>query len=215
MQLRAAYEQSITSAPAVVAPTAGLVSAMRSAASLPTYQGTWQEVTNKPFVNDPVDRGLDYGEGYGDVTGRLTALTHSGSTVYAASASGGVWRSVDEGSHLDIGECGAAAARGRSNRDKPVRRIGVGRHGRGQQLRREPVRGRGVPAGGGRQPMAARRRLGALRSRLLPHRMDPRVHLHRHQPRPVPSRGRRHRLRPRGRSCCSPPAARSSRRVRR
>ncbi len=70
---------------------------MRSAASLPIYRCTWQDVTNKPFVNDPIDRGLDYGEGYGDVTGRLTAFTHSGSTVYAASASGGVWRSVDEG----------------------------------------------------------------------------------------------------------------------
>ena len=96
--LRGQYQQSITAAPALAAPAAGLVAATRAAAALPTAPGRWEAVTNKPFLNDPVARGADYGEGYFDVTGRLTALTHSGSVVYAASASGGVWESRNQGS---------------------------------------------------------------------------------------------------------------------
>ena len=99
VKLRGEFQQSITAAPAVSAPTAGLVAATRAAAGLPTYAGTWHETTGKPFVNDPIDRGANYGVGWNDVTGRMTALTHSGHTVYAAAASGGVWRSTDEGIH--------------------------------------------------------------------------------------------------------------------
>ena len=97
VKLRGEFEQSITAAPGVVAPTAGLVAAQAAGAALPVSPGSWDEVTDKPFLNDPVDRGANFGVGYGNVTGRMTGLTHSGSTVYAASASGGVWRSTNDG----------------------------------------------------------------------------------------------------------------------
>jgi hypothetical protein len=97
VKLRGDYQQSITAAPGVAAPADGLVAAQRAGSALPTYPGSWDEVTDKPFVNDPIPRGQNYGVGWGDVTGRMTALTHAGSTVYAAAASGGVWRSTDSG----------------------------------------------------------------------------------------------------------------------
>jgi hypothetical protein len=97
VKLRGEFEQSIVAAPAVAAPAAGLVAAQQAASALPVAGGSWDEVTDKPFLNDPVDRGANFGVGWGDVTGRMTALTHSGSTVYAAAASGGVWRSTDNG----------------------------------------------------------------------------------------------------------------------
>ncbi len=97
VKLRGEYEQSIVAAPAVAAPAAGLVAAQQAGAALPTMGGSWDEVTNKPFLNDPVDRGANFGVGWGDVTGRMTGLTASGSTVFAASASGGVWRSTNNG----------------------------------------------------------------------------------------------------------------------
>ena len=97
VKLRGEFEQSIVAAPAVAAPAAGLVAAQKAAAALPVAGGSWDEVTDKPFLNDPVDRGANFGVGWGDVTGRMTALTHSGSTVYAAAASGGVWRSTNNG----------------------------------------------------------------------------------------------------------------------
>jgi hypothetical protein len=97
VKLRGEFQQSITAAPGVAAPAAGLVSAQSAAAALPTYNGQWQEVTNKPFLNDPVNRGDNFGVGWNDVTGRMTGLTHSGNVVYAAAASGGVWRSANQG----------------------------------------------------------------------------------------------------------------------
>ena len=96
-KLRGEFLQSITAAPAVAAPAGGLVAARAAASALPVAGGSWNEVTNKPFLNDPVDRGLNFGVGWGNVTGRMTALTHSGSVVYAAAASGGVWRSTNNG----------------------------------------------------------------------------------------------------------------------
>ncbi|HEY8317373.1 MAG TPA: hypothetical protein VIG76_00945 [Amnibacterium sp.] len=100
VQLRGEFQQSITAAPAFQAPAAGLVAAQHAASSLPTAGGHWYEVTAKPFVNDPIPRGANYGTGWGDVSGRLTSLTHSGSVVFAGSASGGVWRSSDGGAHF-------------------------------------------------------------------------------------------------------------------
>jgi hypothetical protein len=97
VKLRGEYEQSIVDAPAVQAPAAAQLAAYRAARSLPTVGGNWREVTNKPFVDDPLPRGDNYGVGWGDVTGRITALTHAGNTLYVASASGGVWRSTDHG----------------------------------------------------------------------------------------------------------------------
>ncbi|MGI3785852.1 MAG: WD40/YVTN/BNR-like repeat-containing protein, partial [Janthinobacterium lividum] len=94
---RTDYEQSIVSAPAAVAPAAGLLAAGRAAAALPTKGARWDEVTDKPFLNDPVGRGQNYGVGWGVVTGRMTSLTARGGTVWAGSASGGVWRTTDRG----------------------------------------------------------------------------------------------------------------------
>lgn len=99
VKLRGEYLQSITAAPAVSAPAAGLVAAAQAGAALPTAAGTWHEVTDKPFIDDPINRGDNFGVGWYDVTGRMTALTSSGNTVFAGSASGGVWRSTDNGLH--------------------------------------------------------------------------------------------------------------------
>jgi len=99
VRLRGEFLQSITAAPAQSAPPAGLLAAQRAATSLPVAGGRWDEVTDKPFLNDPVGRGFNYGEGNGLVTGRMTGLTVSGGFVYAGAASGGVWRSSDAGRH--------------------------------------------------------------------------------------------------------------------
>ena len=99
VKLRAEYEQSITAAPGVSAPAAGLVAAQAQAAALPNVGGRWNQVTAKPFLDDPIPRGANYGVGWGFITGRMTALTHSGSVVYAGAASGGVWRSTNGGTN--------------------------------------------------------------------------------------------------------------------
>ncbi len=99
VKLRGEFLQSITAAPAVSAPADGLVAAAKAGAALPTAAGAWQEVTNKPFIDDPINRGDNFGVGWYNVTGRMTALTSSGNTVYAGAASGGVWRSTDKGLH--------------------------------------------------------------------------------------------------------------------
>jgi hypothetical protein len=97
VQLRGDYARSITAAPAVVAPTRALLAARGAARRLPSVSGRWREVTRKPFVNDPIDRGQNFGVGWGLVTGRMTAFAASAGTVYAGSAGGGVWRSTDQG----------------------------------------------------------------------------------------------------------------------
>ena len=94
---RSEFEQAIIAAPADVAPAAGLLAATRAAAALPTRGHGWDEMTDKPFLNDPVGRGQNYGTGYGLVTGRMTAFTHRGGTVWAGAASGGVWRTSNAG----------------------------------------------------------------------------------------------------------------------
>jgi len=99
IQQRAEYELAISAAPAQVAPAAGLVAATSAAGSLRSSGGQWRAVTNKPFLNDPIERGANFGVGHGYVTGRMTALTSAGRYVYAGSASGGVWRSRDNGRH--------------------------------------------------------------------------------------------------------------------
>ena len=99
IKLRAEYAQSIQAAPAQTIPVAGVVAAQRAAGRLPVVGGRWTSPTDKPFFNDPINRGFNYGVGHGIVTGRMTALTASGKTVYAGSASGGVWRSSDKGGH--------------------------------------------------------------------------------------------------------------------
>src|SRR4051812_36948733 len=97
VRLRGEFQQSITAAPAVVAPAAGLVEARRQAERMPTFGGSWNEVTDKPFLNDPIPRGANYGVGHYIITGRMTAFTSTSDAVYAGSASGGVWRTTDKG----------------------------------------------------------------------------------------------------------------------
>ncbi len=97
LRARTEFEQSIIAAPAEVAPAAGLLAATRAAAALPSRGRGWDEVTDKPFLNDPVGRGQNYGVGWGLVTGRMTAFTARGRTVWAGSASGGVWRTGNQG----------------------------------------------------------------------------------------------------------------------
>jgi hypothetical protein len=95
--LRGDFQRSITAAPARVAPIAGLAAARQAAQRLPRVPGAWHEVTDKPFRNDPINRGANFGVGWGLVTGRMTAFTASAGTVYAGSASGGVWRTTNQG----------------------------------------------------------------------------------------------------------------------
>ena len=129
VRLRGEFQQSITAAPAVVAPAAGLVAARKAALALPVAPGQWDEITDKPFLNDPVNRGANFGVGWGLVTGRMTALTHSGSAVYAGAASGGVWRSWDNGRDLEAGQRRSASAVRRCARDGPLGRFDLGGHG--------------------------------------------------------------------------------------
>jgi hypothetical protein len=97
LRARTEFEQSIIAAPGDLAPAAGLLAANRAATALPTRGRGWDEVTDKPFLNDPVGRGDNYGVGWGLVTGRMTAFTARGGAVWAGSASGGVWRSTNRG----------------------------------------------------------------------------------------------------------------------
>ena len=71
---------------------------------LPAAPGPWKELTDvdvqqdDPTAMDPV--WSDSGSGWGDVAGRVSALALDGPhTIYAGSASGGVWRSRDGGAH--------------------------------------------------------------------------------------------------------------------
>jgi hypothetical protein len=99
MQARADFEASIASAPAQAIPAPGLQAAISAAQSLPATGGTWNELTARPFINDPINRGQNFGVGWHFVSGRMTAFTSSGSTLYAGAPSGGVWRTNDNGKH--------------------------------------------------------------------------------------------------------------------
>ena len=96
---RGLFETAIAASPAAALPARGLSAAIKQAATLPTVGGTWAEITKRPFLNDPVNRGANYGVGWGFVTGRMTTFTASGGALYAGAASGGVWRTTDLGAH--------------------------------------------------------------------------------------------------------------------
>jgi hypothetical protein len=102
---RAAQESIIRTAPGVSVPAQAYLAAAAQAAHVPTVGGSWREVTNRPFLNDPIpgyndpSGYSDFGSGYGLVTGRMTALASSGRAVYAGAADGGVWKSTDRGGH--------------------------------------------------------------------------------------------------------------------
>jgi hypothetical protein len=101
---RAAQEEIMKTAPGSSVPAAAYIAAQAQAAQLSTQGGTWQALTDKPFLNDPVPGyrdpiWSDFGSGYGLVTGRMTALTASGGALFAGAADGGVWKSTDNGGH--------------------------------------------------------------------------------------------------------------------
>ncbi len=101
---RAAMESFMKTAPAATVSAAAYTAAQAQAAQLSTQGGTWQALTDKPFLNDPVPGyrdpvWSDFGSGYGLVTGRMTALAASGGAIYAGAADGGVWKSTDRGGH--------------------------------------------------------------------------------------------------------------------
>jgi hypothetical protein len=94
----------IRTAPGTFVPAAAYAAAAAQAADLPTAGGSWTEMTDKPFLDDPVPGyrdpiWSDFGTGAGIVTGRMTALTSSGAAIYAGAADGGVWKSTDQGGH--------------------------------------------------------------------------------------------------------------------
>ena len=166
VKLRGDYQQSITAAPAVAAPAGGLIAAQQAGARCPPRPAAGRRSRTSPSSTTRSTAAQNYGVGWGDVTGRMTALTHSGSTVFAASASGGVWRSTDQGTTLGVRQRRHATSRGRCHRDRPVGRLGLGRHGRGEQRLGEPVRRRGLPAGQRQQHLAAGGRRRAQRRRV-------------------------------------------------
>ncbi|MGN6380071.1 MAG: hypothetical protein ACTHNU_14050 [Gaiellales bacterium] len=96
---RGLFEQAIAASPAQSVPTGGLEAAQAAAARMPQVGGRWSEITRRPFLNDPLNRGANYGVGWGYVTGRMTAFTAAGGALYGGSASGGVWRTTDLGGH--------------------------------------------------------------------------------------------------------------------
>ena len=72
VKLRAEYEASIAAAPAQVVPSAGLRAAVAAARRLPVAGGRWDEITRRPFLDDPVNRGANFGTGFKEPCGVLT-----------------------------------------------------------------------------------------------------------------------------------------------
>ncbi len=99
---RSALESAITTAPGTGVSAAALRSASRSAASIATAGGSWRELTNLPYLDDPIpgygpEGFSNWGVGWGVVSGRMTALASSRGAVFAGGADGGVWKSTDRG----------------------------------------------------------------------------------------------------------------------
>ena len=101
---RAAQESLMRTAPGSSVSAAAYAAAAAQAAHLGTKGGTWQALTDKPFLNDPVPGyrdpiWSDFGSGYGIVTGRISALTAAAGAVFAGGADGGVWKSAHGNGH--------------------------------------------------------------------------------------------------------------------
>src|SRR5437763_11219087 len=99
---RAAMESYIRTAPGSAVPAQAYAAAMAAASHLQTSGGSWQQLTDRPFLNDPVPGykdpvWSDFGSGYGLVTGRMTALTAAGGAIFAGAADGGVWKATEGG----------------------------------------------------------------------------------------------------------------------
>ncbi|HZD79859.1 MAG TPA: glycosyl hydrolase [Actinomycetota bacterium] len=91
----------IRTLPAETVPAAAYRSARRQAAALASTGGTWTEITRQPYQSDAAGYEdpvfSNSGGGAGFVSGRIQGLAVDGSTVFAAAADGGVWRSRDRG----------------------------------------------------------------------------------------------------------------------
>jgi hypothetical protein len=89
------------SAPAASVSAAALLAARQQAAALPAASGRLQEVTAQPLDAEPAGytdpTWSNAGAGFRDVSGRTTALAVDGSSYYAGTADGGVWKSTDRG----------------------------------------------------------------------------------------------------------------------
>jgi hypothetical protein len=83
-------------APADEVDAGAFSGAYLAAKNLPTFGGAWTELTTKPYdSDDPNYRDpvwSNSGGGAGLVSGRATALAVDGSTLYAGTADGGVWK---------------------------------------------------------------------------------------------------------------------------
>src|SRR5580765_3739770 len=82
-----------------VAPNAYLAAATY-AAGVPAASATpWNEIGPYRYNADDPNFPAQYGSGFGNVTGRITALSAvpGTSTVFAGAADGGVWKSTDSG----------------------------------------------------------------------------------------------------------------------
>jgi hypothetical protein len=89
------------SAPADSVSAQALLAARQQAAGMPVSSARLTEVTNQPLDAEPAGYNDPYwsnaGAGFRDVSGRTTALAVDGSTYYAGTADGGVWKSTDRG----------------------------------------------------------------------------------------------------------------------
>jgi hypothetical protein len=99
---RAAFDAARTSAPGASVPAGAVREAIARAAAIPTVGGRWSELTDVPYLNDPIpgypiESFSNWGAGWGVVSGRMTALATSGNDVYAGGADGGVWKTTDLG----------------------------------------------------------------------------------------------------------------------
>jgi photosystem II stability/assembly factor-like uncharacterized protein len=87
-------------APGIVLPGA-YSAAFSSLQALPTFGGSWTEVTTRPYnSDDPRYRDPYYSNssgGSGVVAGRVTGLAAANGYIYAGGADGGVFRSGDGG----------------------------------------------------------------------------------------------------------------------
>ena len=117
------YAEARTSPAEVVEPGA-FSGAYAEAKALPVFGGPWTELTTRNYnsdaqgYRDPV--WSNSGGGAGLVSGRVTALAVDGSTLYAGTADGGVWKRqggswsplLDDSPTLSIGAVSVDASHG-------------------------------------------------------------------------------------------------------
>lgn len=100
---RSAQYAAVRTAPAATVSSEAFRTARAQAAKLPSFGGTWRELTDLPYNSDAVNYRDPFwsnsSAGWGLVSGRMSALATDGALVYAGAGDGGVWRSTDKGQH--------------------------------------------------------------------------------------------------------------------